>query len=199
MDLNRPNHPLIDDGMAATAWLLVAIAEYGKYELTGIQRGANSEPRTTTRVTIMFKRLVMITGLMLLASASWAQILDKSNSFSMEKDVNTGIWTYVCSVKIKGIDGQGFYNGTIRYISDFEGPTSILFVLGPNDRIYDESSPGVYEFQAKLTGKTFTIQLVYFVPQPSWTACAVSLSTGDIISIGDRLWGGSMELRYSGN
>jgi hypothetical protein len=139
--------------------------------------------------------LILTLFLPLIASGD---MYGKSNSFSMEKDVSTGIWTYVCTIKIQGIDRQGIYNGLLTFRSDFDA-IDLSFVLGPSDRTYYESSSGVYEFEAKVTGKTFAIQMVYLVSQPSWTSCAVALGTGDVIIGNGDLWGGSMELRYSGN
>ncbi len=110
----------------------------------------------------MFKLLTVLTGLTFLASAGWADDFDKSSSITVEKDASTGIWTVECALTIQGLDGQGAY--TVRVLHRLAPGTHILrdLMLSPNDKIFNESSPGVYEIQARLTGKKLFLHAVYF-------------------------------------
>ena len=138
-------------------------------------------------VTVMLKRLMMITGLMLLTSASWAQGLDKASSFAVEQDALTGVWTLECSAEVSDIDRLGAYTVDV-HVQYTNGSTSTTIfntraVILPNQRSASEFADGMYTFEAKKVGKKLTASV-----EATWNAansndvfyCSIGLYSGEI-------------------
>lgn len=69
----------------------------------------------------MFKLLTVLAGLLFLSAFGWSDDIDRSNSFTLEKDASTGIWAAECSISVRGIDKMGdYFAGTI-----FQPPSAL--------------------------------------------------------------------------
>ena len=128
----------------------------------------------------MFKRLMTITGLMLFASASWAQELNKASSFTVEKDALTGVWTLECSAEVSDIDRMGTYRAGVGVSYKLvSGPSSTsspeeakIFSttrnrdLLPSERGVSEFADGLYAYEFKKVGKklTMSVEANYYGP-----------------------------------
>ena len=111
----------------------------------------------------MLKRLTIITGTILLASAAWAEVLDKASSLGVAQDATTGIWTLECLSEVTGISRLDAHNvGASVQIADGTGAITIFSIqkdMLPAERRVTESAEGVYDFEMKKAGNRIKVGL----------------------------------------
>ncbi|MEO7862625.1 MAG: hypothetical protein ABIU05_19760 [Nitrospirales bacterium] len=70
----------------------------------------------------------------------------------------------ICEISISGIESAQIYNGVMLFQGLFGGGQtqatifSITFQVDPQNTTYTETDPGVYNFKARLKGKSLIAQ-----------------------------------------
>ena len=114
----------------------------------------------------MLRLVIIFFCAMFLSTISVAGEIGKKSYLSFEKDGKTGEWTGVCHISVNGVNKKETYSGRMRWVSYLGvGVPDIFWVISSDNPIYTESAPGVYEFQAKLTGREIIAEGVFYVPE----------------------------------
>jgi hypothetical protein len=108
-------------------------------------------------------RLLVIAAALLFSVNAWAEGLNKSNSLTVENDPMTSSWIATCDISIGGVDTKQTYSGRMlfQFAPSGLGSTFIfdaLFQVDPTNRIWTESSPGIYRVRAALRGRDVTVR-----------------------------------------
>jgi hypothetical protein len=131
----------------------------------------------------MPRLLVVMIAALLFAVNAWAGELNKSNSLTVATDSITGSWTATCDIEIGGIDGRQIYSGRMLFQFAAEGEGSatnvfdVEFQVDPANRVWKESSPGIYSVRATLHGRRIAVH----------AEVALSISPGDRLFCDSRI------------
>jgi len=104
----------------------------------------------------MPRLLVIVVAALLFAVNASAGDVNKSNSLAVDKDAITGSWTATCDISISGVDERQIYSGRMLFQFFPQGAGSatnvfdVLFQVDPTDRVWTDSSPGIYSVKATL-------------------------------------------------
>lgn len=133
----------------------------------------------------MTRLIVAVIGMFALLSA-YAEPLDKSNSFTVEQDADTGAWRLECVIEVSPIARQEWHIINIQVVkSSVNGPTTILERAGievsPDQRSVVDYADGLYAFEIKKFGERIRIAV-----EANWPSianrdgflCGISLSEG---------------------
>ena len=106
--------------------------------------------------------LVFILLGLLLSGNAFAGGLIKSNSLTVENDPSSSSWTATCDISVSGIEPNNIYSGRMlfQYAPEGQGSTFIfdaLFQVDAANKIWTESSTGIYKVKANLKGKEVAV------------------------------------------
>jgi hypothetical protein len=145
--------------------------------------------------------LLMIVAVFLLSVNAWAEGLNKSNSLTVENDPRTSSWTATCDISVSGVDPHQIYSGVMlfQFLPSFGGPTvgifNVLFQVGPGDRTWTESLPGIYKVKATLRGREVAVRAeVNFntIIGGDRVSCASRIDPGSQPPVSPTLFGSNM-------
>jgi hypothetical protein len=107
-------------------------------------------------------RLLLIVAVLLLSVNAWAAGLDKTNSLTVENNPTSSSWTATCDISVGGVEPNQIYSGRMlfAFAPEGQGGTFVfdaLFQVDPTNRIWTESSPGIYKVRANLKGRHVTV------------------------------------------
>lgn len=109
---------------------------------------------------------LVILGLLLLSSNAFAAGIDKTNSLTVENDPATNAWLATCDISVSGIEPNQVYSGVMLFYGLFGGGQtgstifSISFQVDSTNTTSTETDPGIYNFKARLKGKSLNAQAV---------------------------------------
>jgi hypothetical protein len=91
----------------------------------------------------------------------------------------SGQWYFECTIERRGVDMNGSFS-TALILDSPDGALEFDSVRSKEDRFDDQSSPGNYEYAARLKGSMLKLWLLYTVqlipePGPGVWACTVGL------------------------
>ncbi len=107
-------------------------------------------------------RLLVIVVVLSFSVDVQAAGLSKSSSLTVENDPNNSSWTAICDISVGGVAPNQIYSGRVffQFSPSGGGGTIIIdafFQVDPVNRIWTESSPGIYKVRASLKGRDVTV------------------------------------------